>query len=61
MEIWMEKFHHPLRLWNEVLARRIRELPKKEFKGEGRRLRFDILTNENGYIETAIIVRGLVN
>ena len=51
-----------LRLWNEI-PRRIRDLPKKEFKGEVRWLLLKIVVNENGYIETPIIVQkiGLAN
>ena len=51
-----------VRLWNEI-TRRIRDLPKKEFKEEIRRLLLNILVNENNYIETPIIVQkiGLAN
>ena len=47
-----------MRLWNEI-PRRIRDLPKKEFKGEIRRLLLNILENENDYIETPIIVQKI--
>ena len=46
------------RLWNEI-PRRIRDLPKKEFKGEIRRLLLNILVNENDNIETPIIVQKI--
>ena len=51
-----------VRLWNEI-PRRIRDLPKKEFKGEIRQLLLNILVNENYYIATPIIVEkiGLAN
>ena len=48
-----------VRPWNEM-PRRIRDLPKKEFKGEIRRLLLNILVNENDYIETPIIVQKIV-
>ena len=48
-----------VRLWNEIP----RDLPKKEFKGEIRRLLLNIFVNENDYIEKPIIVQqiGLAN
>ena len=51
-----------VRLWNEI-PRRMRDLPKKEFKGEIPRVLLNILVNENDYIETPIIVQkiGLAN
>ena len=51
-----------VRLCNEI-PRRIRDLPKNEFKGEIRWLLLNILVNENDYIETPIIVQriGLAN
>ena len=50
-----------VRRWNEI-PRRIRDLPKKEFKGEIRRL-LNILVNENVCFETLIVVQkiGLAN
>ena len=42
------------------IPRRIRDLPKKEFKGEIRRPLLNILVNENDYIETPIIVQKIV-
>ena len=44
-----------VRLWNEILHP-IRDLHKKEFKGEIRQLLLNILVNENDYIVTPIIV-----
>ena len=43
-----------VRLWNEM-PRRIRDLPKKEFKGEIGRLLLNILKNKNDYIKMLII------
>ena len=42
------------------ILRCIRDLPKREFKGEIRRLLLNILVNENDYIETPIIVQKIV-
>ena len=47
-----------VRQWNEI-PRRIRDLPKKVFKGEIRRLLLNILINENDYIEAPIIVQKI--
>ena len=44
-----------INLWNEILCS-LRNLRKKEFKREVRRLLLDILVQENDYIETPILL-----
>ena len=48
-----------VRLWNEI-PRRIRDLPKKEFKGENSPASPQYLVNGNDYVETPIIVQKIV-
>ena len=47
-----------VKLWNRI-PRGLRNLPKKVFKREIRRLLLDILADENDYIETPIVTQKL--
>ena len=47
-----------VRLWNEI-PHRIKDLPKREFKGKIRRILLNILVNENDYIEAPITVQKI--